>query len=244
MKHGRAWLGILFLLAFVIHGKGAAEDEVRVRLQIFRTVGDMYLEETSLRENIWADSREAWERAKKSVTLFDHGHLRLGENRLEINERGCYWNRSQLTFREGHRVKLPEDRIRLIYSPSVRMETGKYSTVKIESKQLFEYFEKREDGLCEPKRMELPTGLTIEMRPFRERHDRIRFREMKITLRSVGKREKIPGLGLQVGRPILETHEYVLPLRVRARRNYGILLRPGGGHGAIFMRLFAEIDRD
>jgi hypothetical protein len=244
MKHGGVCLGILCFLVFAASGEAVAEGGVRVRLQIFRTVGDMYLEETSLRENIWAESREDWERVKKSVTLFDHGHLRLGDNRLEINERGCYWNRSQLTFREGDRVKLPEDRIRLIHSPSVRMETRKYSTVKIESKQLFEYFERREDGLCEPKRMELPTGLTIGIRPQIEKDDWILFKEMKITLRSVGKREKIPGLELQVGRPILETQQYVLGLRVRPRRNYGILLRPGDGHGAIFIRLFADLDRD
>jgi len=210
-----------------------SEEQIQLRFQIYTITGDMS-EDTSLEERIWNAGEDGWRKVRDAVTLFDRGRFRLGKDRLEIDDEACFWNKTELTFTESQNVTLPHDRIRRIYSPSVLLEKEKSSTIRIHSDQSLEYFVKREDGLFALKQMEVQTGLEIMIRPKEERN-RVVMDDIVITMHIVGGRERIPGLSLPVGPPVLETHQYKLALRVRFHKNYGILLRPERAQGVILI---------
>ncbi len=155
------WCWILLFLGIL--PARAEEKKIRYRLQVFHIRVNLH-NKTSLSENIWAGSKEAWEKTKKNVTLFDSGQFRLRRDRLEINDKGCSWNKTKLTFDEGYKQKLPSDKIKLIYSPNILKKNKETARMKIEAKQPFQYFEKKENNLFELKEMHLPVGMDIHMR--------------------------------------------------------------------------------
>ena len=113
--------------------------------------------------------------------------------------------------------------------------------VQIKSQQPIQYFARRKDGLFELKQLELPTGLDIEIEAVEEEDKGyIRLTDMVMTMRSVEKREKIEGVNLSVGRPILGEQRYVFYFRVRPGKDYGILIRPKQGQGGLLIRLRAS----
>jgi len=73
-----------------------------------------------------------------------------------------------------------------------------------------------------------------------DRGKRVHLANVTFSLRSVEKREPIPGLTLPVGRPILQTREYSAAIRVISGRDYGFVLNPGAGQGVLIVRLRAE----
>lgn len=218
---------------------GKISRHVRYECQIFRIAGD-FRSDTSLDKGIWAGDKKAWEKIRKSVTLFDTGTFRLGSDKLEINRKGCHWNGQKLTFEEGYKKKLPEDKIKMIHSPNLLRKTGELVKMDIESRQPFPYFVKREDGLFELKEIRLPVGLVVEIRAEDKGRDVFLISDLKLQLRWVSKREPIPGVNLPIGRPILQEQDYWLRLFIRESKNYGILLRPEGSSGAIIIRM--EVD--
>jgi hypothetical protein len=228
------WCWILLLLGFL--PAQAEEQKVRYRLQVFHIRTNVY-SKTTLSENIWASSKEAWEKAKKNVTLFDGGQFRLRRDRLEINEKGCFWNKTKLTFEEGYKQKLPTDKIKMIYSPNILKKNKEPARMKIEAKQPFQYFEKKENNLFELKEMHLPVGMDIQMRSEAKDKNTYLISDFKVTLRFVNQREQIRGVNLPVGKPILRIQEFPMKLQVKKHKNYGILIRPDDGDGVILIRL-------
>jgi len=217
----------------------AEEDKVRYQFQVFRLTGS-FDRETSLEKEIWAGSPENWEEIKGEVALFDRGEFRIGSDRLRIGRHGCYWNDRKLTFEEGIREPLPEEKIKLIYSPNLMKRLGELVHLKIESRQPFEYMERGDDGLFRLKQLSLPVGMDIEIKAEREARNVFLLSYLELELRTVNHREEAVGTRLPVGRPILEEHEYRLRLKVREQKNYGILIRPRGARGGIIIRI--EVD--
>jgi hypothetical protein len=93
--------------------------------------------------------------------------------------------------------------------------------------------------------MELATGLDIEITEPAEEEDKgyIRLTDMIMTMRSVEKRERIEGVNLSVGRPVLGEQKYEFYFRVRPGKDYGILIRPERGQGGLLIRLRASSTR-
>jgi len=214
----------------------AEEKKVRYRLQVFHLRANFY-NKTSLSENIWAAGKQAWEKSKKNITLFDNGQFRRRRDRLEINEKGCFWNKTKLTFDEGYKQKLPSDKIKLVYSPNILKKNKETARMKIEARQPFQYFEKKDNNLFELKEMHLPVGMDIHMRSEAKDKDAFLISDFKVVLRFVNQREQIPGVNLPVGKPILQRQEFLMKLLVKKNKNYGILIRPDDGDGAILIRL-------
>jgi len=214
----------------------ADEMKVRYRLQVFHIRTNFY-NKTSLSETIWASGKESLEQSKKNVTLFDDGLFRLRRDRLEINDKGCFWNKTKLTFDEGYKQKLSSDKIKLIYSPNILKKNKESACMKIEAKQPFQYFEKKENNLFELKEMHLPVGMDIHMRSEVKDKDTFLISDFKVILRFVNQREKIRGVNLPIGKPIFQTQEFPMKLRVKKNKNYGILIRPDDGDGVILIRL-------
>lgn len=209
-----------------------ANDKVRYRMQVFRVNGNVSCD-LSLEKPIWKGSDEDWNRIKDSVQLFDQGTFQLGRDKLEFNRRGCFWNREKISFGSDGRNHLPTKKIEMVYSPNIVRNSKQPVHMKIGSEQPFQYMVKRSDGLFELKTMPLPVGLDITMRTENKKGDYFLVSPLVLTLRTVTEREHIPGMHLQVGRPLLHTSKYSLRLLLDEDKSYGILLRLPDSGGII-----------
>lgn len=236
----KRWLWLLILLSVSSPGLSKISERIRYRMQVFRITGG-FRRDLSLNKPIWKGRAEDWDKIKESVQLFDQGKFCLGKNKLEINHKGCFWNRERLTFASGHKKGLAVEQIKMIYSPNIMRKAKQPVRMKISSEQPFQYLDQREDGLFALKEMHLPVGLDIEITAEDKGNDVFLISAMNLILRTVTEREKVPGVNLPIGRPILHTSEYALKLFIQESRSYGILLRPPGS-GAIIIRI--ELDDD
>jgi hypothetical protein len=237
MKTRKNFLVILLLLICMPAVSSAKEHQVRYRMQVFRMSGN-FSSNLSLEDSIWKGSKEEWDGIKDSVELFDKGTFQLGKDKLEINDRGCFWNRKQLSFGGDEKEKLPSGKIKMIYSPNIVWQSEQPLRMKISSEQPFQYMHRREDGLFELREMPLPVGLDIDITAVNESGDYFSVPRLKLILRTVTERERLPGVDLPIGRPLLHTSEYSLSMYLKEDKSYGILLRlPGSGVIIIRMEL-------
>jgi len=216
------------------------KNQIRVQMQIFKLRGDLP-GKRHVDEPIWTtgDTPSKWE---DKVEVFSSGRFEVGKNKLEFKDGRCFWNNKKLPIAGRLDLKLPENLIRLIYSPDIDMKEHGSRKYKIESMQPIQYFEKREDGLFELKEVELATGLDIEVTKATEEEDKgyIKLEDIVMTMRSVSRREKIEGVNLPVGRPVLDEEKYDFYFRVRPGKDYGILIRPEKALGGLLLRLRAS----
>lgn len=225
--------------AWIFPMTAQAGDRVRYQFQVFRLTG-RFEHKTAQEEALWGGDAAEWDKIKDEVTIFDNGAFQLGSDLLRIDRDGCSWNDRKLTFEEGLTVPLPEEKIKLIYSPNILKREGELVRMKIESRQLFEHMDQRDDGLFELKKTTLPVGMDIEVRAEREARDVFRISRLKLDLRTVNGREEAKGTRLPVGRPLLREFEYILQLIAREQKNFGVLLQPKGTHVAFIIRI--EVD--
>jgi hypothetical protein len=173
--------------------------------------------------------------------LFDKGTFQLGKDKLEINDRGCFWNSKQLSFGSDEQKKLPSEKIKMIYSPNIVRKSKQPVHMKLSSEQPFQYMNRKEDGFFELLEMSLPVGLDIHVCTENKKGDFFLVSSLELILRTVTERERIPGVALPIGRPLLHTSEYSLRMYIEEDKNYGILLRlPGSGVIIIRMELDDE----
>jgi hypothetical protein len=217
---------------------GGKEHKVRYRMQIFRISGS-FSSDLSLKESIWKGSQDDWERIKHSVQLFDQGTFQLGKDKLEINHKGCYWNRKRLSFGSNELNRLPMDKIKMIASPNIVRKSKQTTRMKISAEQPFQFLTRREDGLFELNEIPLPVGLDVEICTENKSGDFFLVSPMELILRTVTEREHISGVNLPIGRPLLHTSKYTLHMYLDEDKSYGILLRLPGS-GVIVIRL--ELD--
>ena len=130
-------------------------------------------------------------------------------------------------------------KLSMLFSPEVVLYEHSSGEVKIEATQPIQYFSKRRDGLFELNEMELKTGVDIYITKAveDEKKDDIELSGFKMMIRSVEKREVIEGVRLSVGKPILEEQKYVFSPRLDPGEDYGILISPKNGRGALLLRL-------
>jgi hypothetical protein len=245
MRRSAIFLGIIVFLSYAVYAEGKEKNQLRIQCQIFKLTANVRPDITA-DEDIWT-TEETPEKLKHKVTVFRRASFELGkEEKLEFRDGKCLWKGEAFPIDGGQKVKLPEESIRLVYSPIVvEMEEHFPGGFVIESKQPIQYFEKRQDGLFELKEIVLPTELVIDINKPKEEEDKgyIVLEDMTMTMRSVARRKKIPGVNLSVGRPILGEQKYIFYFRVRPGKDYGILIRPELGQGALLIRLRASSTR-
>lgn len=236
MKRLGILLGVISFAVCAPCAEARPKNQIQIQCQIFKFTGNVP-SKTFVDETIWT-TEETPEKLKDKVMVFSQGWFQLGKDKLEFKDGNCFWKHKVLPIDPNQKVKLPEDQIRLIYSPDIVMPEHSKRTVKIESEQPIQYFVKRKDGLFELKEIKLPTGLDIEIEA-KEEEDKgyILLTDMVMTMRSVEKRKKIEGVNLSVGQPILGKQEYRFFFRVRPGKDYGILIRPEHGQGGLLIRL-------
>jgi hypothetical protein len=221
--------------------EGREKNRIQVEFQIFRLAGNVS-SKTSVDEQIWTTG-EAPKKLKNRVIVFSRGWFELGKKRLEFKNGGCFFDEKELPLAGPEKIELPEDLVRMIHQPVViEMDEHEGGDVNIESTQPIQYFEKRADGLFVLKEMELRTGLHFNITQAVEEEDKgtIRLTDIEMTMRSVSSREKVEGVNLPVGKPILSEEQYTFYFRVRPGKDYGILISPEQGEGGLLLRLRAS----
>lgn len=226
---------------FSTAGMSVADEnnQIRVQCQIFRLT-DNPTGRMSIDESIWTTEKTP-SRFKNKVSVFSRGSFEFGEDKFEFRNGGCFWNEQEIPITDVNNVKLPSDQIRLLFSPVIEMAEHSPGEFNIRSEQPVQYFEKRKDGLFELKEVKLPMGLDIEITEPEEEEEKgyILLTDIVMTLRTVQTRKKIEGVNLSVGEPVLGEQKYVFFFRVRPGKDYGILIRPERGMGALLIRLRA-----
>lgn len=231
------WIIILLLIGTSAVSMGRGDDKVRYRMQVFRISGN-FSSDLSLEKDVWRGTKEDLNRIKDSVQIFDRGTFKLGNDELEINDRGCFWNREQLSFGSEDQDKLDTDNIKMISSPNIVRKSEQPVRIKISSEQPFQYMIKQEDGFFELKEMPLPVGLDIDVCSKNEKGGFFEVSSLVLTLRTVTEREHVAGVNLPIGRPLLHTSQYSLRMFLHEDKSYGIMLRlPGNGVIVIRMEL-------
>ena len=227
------------VLACLLVNSSADEGDVRFLCQVFKLSGD-FESETSLSKQIWRGSPKTWKHIKDEVTLFDKGQFKLGKDTLRIDRQGCHWNDTKLTFEEGHKASLPEEKLSMIFSPDILRKQGQTARLKVKSSQPFEYMTRTKGGLYALKETALPVGMVLEFNAKREGDKHFLISHLEVDLRTVSGRENVKGTKLPVGLPKVDERTYKLKIHVREHKNYGILIQPKGSHGAIIIRMEIE----
>ncbi|MHC4474040.1 MAG: hypothetical protein ACYTEL_00235 [Planctomycetota bacterium] len=244
MRRSETFSAIVLVMLCAGFVEASDKNQLRIQFQIFRLTGNVPME-IKADEDIWT-TEETPEKLKHKVTVFRRAWFELGEDKLEFKDGKCLWKGKAFAIDGKQQVELPKDFVQLVYSPIVvEMEEHFPGGFKIGSTQPIQYFEKRQDGLFELKEIGLPTELVIDVNKPREQEDKgyIVLEDITMTMRSVTRRKKIPGVNLSVGRPILGEQKYIFYFRVRPGKDYGILIRPGLGQGALLIRLRASSTR-
>ncbi|MEN6626524.1 MAG: hypothetical protein ABFD69_09885 [Candidatus Sumerlaeia bacterium] len=231
-----------FTLVFLIPTARAA-DLVSIYCQVFRTTGNL-VGDTSIDENVWAGARPPSAELQRAVTLFNEGHFRLDQDRLDAKINGWKWNDKDIPITKARESRiLPEDKVQLIESWT-NIVPGQTANFEIGSQQQLEYFEKTGSDLYQLRKLDALTGLKIGMRVDGRLGDPLlRVSNLTISLKSVEKREPLEGTLLPVGRPVLNEAQYKLALKLRSGNSYGILLHPGEGQGVLIIRLNIAVGR-
>jgi len=243
MRRAGTLLCIIVFAFCAAYAEGKEKNQIRIQCQIFKLTGSLP-GKRFVDESIWT-TEETPDALKDKVTVFSRGWFELGKDKLEFKDGKCLWKGKAFPIGGKQKVKLPEDFIKLVYSPVIVVDEHSPGEFHIGSTQPIQYFAKRDDGLFELKEMELPTGLDFEItEPEEDEKDGyILLTDIIMTMRSVEKREKIPGVNLSVGQPVLGEQTYIFYFRVRPGKDYGILIRPERGQGGLLIRLRASSTR-
>lgn len=219
-----------------------AEEMPRFKLycRVFR-IADAEVKDVQLSQAVWNGKPEVWEKIKNSITLFERASFAFGPDTLAVNTDVMTWNRQRLNFDGKDKSRgVTEGLVKLISSTEVDLQRGKTGSVFIAAKQPFEYFQRREDGLFELREIELPAGLDLEVKPREDTDKSILLPNVTIRLRTVTERQPIPGVKLPVGRPVLQTEEFKLSLKVQDKGFYWIQVKPQNGDGSLLICLQAR----
>jgi len=176
-----------------------------------------------------------------SKLSLDSSVTAIGNPTISVKDKNVQIKADKIEVQAPPYREKKESPIHLIAAPQILVQNGNKAKVQILSNQRLEYFEKREDGFFELRESQEPTGLLIEITAEKDAQGKILLSPMTFSLRWVQKREAIPGLTLQVGKPILETTDYPTDILITPGKFYGILLHPGDGQGILILRLKAEL---
>jgi hypothetical protein len=227
--------GIGLLWTAVALCAAADNEPYEIHSQVFWVRGSLAGEAT-LGEEIWAGDRSRYRDLQKVLTFFTTAQFQVGDDRLVIDDKGWFWNGKKFNDNETEWT-LPSEVAHALVVPPIEVLEGKTANITMQSDQEIEYFEKQTADTFTLKKLSEPTGLKIAIRPEKQENGRILLSELNISLRVIEKREPIPGVGLPVGRPILETRDYAAaPIAVRPGKDYGILLNLGQSQGVLIFR--------
>ncbi len=231
--------GIVMLVPTELFAPDDQENQIQVLCQIFRIKG---IVQSDIKEDkdLWIDDLP--KELKGMVKIFSKGSFDFGKDELEFKKGNCYWKDEKMPIAASMKPKRLNSKISMMFSLEILLFEHSSGNFEVEATQPIQYFSKRPDGLFELKEMELSTGLDIEITEATEdeKKDDILLSGFKMTIRSVEKREPIEGVRLSVGKPILGEQEYEFSPRLDPGEDYGILIKPKNGRGALLLRVRAN----
>jgi len=216
------------------------DNQIQVLFQIFRING-VVKSDISEDKDLWIDDLP--DELKGMVKIFSEGSFDFGTDKMVFKkEKACRFNGKKMPMEASMKPKRFNSKISRLFTPEIVLYEHSSGNFNVEAAQPIQYFSKRPDGLFELKEMELSTGLYIEIGKGieDEQKDDILLSGIKMTIRSVEKRELIEGVNLSVGKPVLSEQKYDFSLRVDPGEDYGILIKPKNGLGALLLRLRAN----
>ena len=245
MKHINVYFVLAVFTFCVSNGNIQAREKDKLYLdinfQIYRFSGNIP-SDIDEDKKIWT-TKKIPDDVKYYVNVFDRAEFMIGNSKFEINKKGCFLDEEMVPVKGVNQLNVPEDKFKLIYSPSIHMPDRSKSAVKINSEQPIPYFEKNKDGYFELKEIVMPTGMDIEVWA---NHDKgiVDMTDIVLKIRSVQEREPLEGVNLPVGKPILSEQEYRFSLNIEPERDYGILIRPEFKQGGFLIRFRCSLDWD
>jgi hypothetical protein len=204
---------------------GTNQEQVLLEFDVYRICGNISFESEYLEV-----TKAGKEGVAKELMSFTRAKLTVAGVELLADEGGWTW---------VGKDRPPEgSRIEVIASPKLLVLFDQSFVVEIGSEQPIEYFEKRPDGLFELKKLHEKTGFTLSGKVERPGGEQIILRDLTIRLQSVEKRQPIEGASLDVGYPIVRTHESITTVAVKPGGYHGMLLG-SEGYGSLLLRLRA-----
>ncbi|NQT83774.1 hypothetical protein HQ563_12155 [bacterium] len=207
-------------------------QQVLVELDLFRVRGNI-VGETWLNSNTSATKvGESPLPRKGQSCVFTFAELMIAGVKFRSDDSGWTW--------DGEKQPTRGKKVEMIASPRILVLLNESFKIAIGSQQPIEYFEKRPDGLFELKRLDEETGFTVSGRVEKGKAAQMILCDLTILLRSVDRREPIKGVTLDVGQPIITTHESKTKIAVRSGQDCGIFLGTEG-YGDLLMRLRVDL---
>jgi hypothetical protein len=211
-------------------------DTLLIQTEIYRIKGDVS-GDTSLTDDIWGGS-DVTTASNPNLVIFTVADLEMADRHLSLDERGWRWDvshgYSEFPAR-GRRAR--SSGVLEISQPRMMLNLGQEGRIFIGSEMPLEYFERRADGLYEHKLRYEETGLSVKVTA-RDAHDgRILLDDLSIVSSIVGERKPLEGTGMNIGEPIIDRQEFKTDIHATSGRDYGMLLYPKDGQGALLVRL-------
>ncbi len=231
---------IFILCTMLIFNASGAAEQIKVNIALFRCSTNLS-GDTSLEDDVFIDKNMLSQDDKKALTIFTKAKLNFNENILTADKEGWKWNGSAFDFESLKKIQYPQDKVTLMSSPQIIVSEKETASINISSQQKIEYFEKSDNGLFELKSLEEPTGLEIEVTGEKIDTENIKLTDFTLSVRFVEKREGIKDTTLDVGKPVLKDKKFIMNLKLKNGKDYGILLFPQDGQGFLMLKIKTEL---
>ncbi len=211
------------------------DEVVEIEFEIYKVMGDIS-GETSLTDNIWEGLNKSKEEMKakyKDFTFFVLADLTVGGIQLKANETEWTWDGKEQPPKNNHCT--------LISKPHVLIPPNESFTIEIGEKvPAMQWYEKRPDGLFELKTTAIETGMKISSRIEKGPSNRIVLKDFQFEMSSIDLREKIEGVDLDVGKPVITKRAVSTDLAIKPDCYYGIMIHTKG-RGTLIMKICARL---
>lgn len=221
------------ILVFIFASLASAQEDILISLQVLRVLSDIS-GDTSLEQDIFSGNVKPGDSLKlRELSYFTKANLKVGDSTLGIKDGAFFFNA------EHDQRERDARSVEVVATPRIIVKDGQEAKLMISAPQNLEYFERRQDGLYELKKVEEPVGLEISLKAHVEGKS-VRLSELTFDLRSVEKRIPLEGASLDVGVPVISARTFEANLRIDAQRDYGIMFKPDG-QGVLLVLLRAEL---
>ncbi len=211
-------------------------DIVFIKFDIYKVLGGI-AGDTSMTDNVWEGINKSTKlKPIEEHKFFDTTDLTVAGTHLLTNEKEWTWNGKEKPPETGG--------IELLSSPAVIVRIHESFAIESGSEvPAMQYYEKRSDGLFEIKSMDpdncVNTGFRISSRIEEGPSNRIILKDFFFEMSSIDFREKIDGVDLDVGKPVIIKKEIKTDLAIKPDCNYGLLVR-SKGEGALIIKFRAS----
>ena len=207
-------------------------DAVSIQFSIYQVRGDIS-GNTSLTDNITegVGNLQKFVAQNGPFTFFTLADLKVADGHLRAGTGEWNWDKKEGLPTQGF-ISLANPRVLVIPGQTFEIQIG--SDVPE-----IQYFEKRDDGLFELKKIKVRTGLSVSGKVEKGVSESIVLKDLTFNFTTLEKRNPIEGVTLEVGKPEIKERSLKTTVSLKPNYNYGIEM-PTEGEGVLFIRLRIE----